>query len=145
MLMAGYAKGMFLFIKEGKKEIISGMNVKSVKVDHVSRFGRPSEPVPEAVQQIADADIEDLLARPDLSADQKAALEQYQAASGKYRQFVTESSSMVERMDTMTGSERQAVLNDLRLRKEAEQPLKRDLQASQQALTDAFPELLTAE
>ena len=141
MLMAGYAKGMFLFIKQGKQEIISGMKVTNIKLATVSRFGRPSEPIPEAVQQIADADIENLLARPDLTADQKAALEQYQRAADQYRRFVAESSSLVAKMDAMTGGARQAALNDLRLRKEAEQPLKRELHASQQTLSEAFPEL----
>ena len=145
MLMAGYAKGMFLFIKQGEKATISGMNVKSIKLEYVSQFGRPSEPVPEVVQLIPDAEIKRLLNHPDLNASQKSSLEQYQAAKEKHRQFVAESSAMVAKMETLTGGERQAVLNNLRLRKEAEQPLKRELQASQQALTAAFPELLTAE
>ncbi len=141
MLMAGYAKGMFLFIRQGEKTTISGMNVKSLKLEYVSRFGGPSEPVPETVQLIPDAEITRLLNHPDLNADQKAALEQYQAAKDKHRQFVAESSAMIAKMDTLTGSERQATLTKLRLRKEAEQPLKRELEASQQALSAAFPEL----
>jgi hypothetical protein len=141
MLMAGYAKGTFLFINQGEKTTISGMNVKNIKLEYVSQFGRPSDPVPESVQQISDADINRLLGQPDLRDDQKAALKQYQEARNKHRQFVAESSAMVAKMDTLTGSERQATLNKLRLRKEAEQPLKRDLEASQQALTAAFPEL----
>lgn len=143
MLMAGYAKGMFLFLKDGKKEIISGMKVKNVTLERVSWFGQSSEPVPEAVRQIADAEIEALRSRPDLDADQRAALDQYQHAVDKYRLFVKESSSLVVRMNTLTGSDRQALLNDLRLRKEAEQPLKRELEASQQALIAEFPELHT--
>ncbi len=93
------------------------------------------------MQLIPDAEITRLLNHPDLNADQKAALEQYQAAKDKHRQFMEESSAMIARMDTLTGSERQALLNNLRLRKEEEQPLKRELEASQQALSAAFPEL----
>lgn len=145
MLMAGYAKGMFLFMHQGRKEIISGMKVTNIKLATVSRFGGSSEPTPGAMQLVSDADIETLLVRPDLNADQEAALDQYQAAKDKYRQFVNESSALVARMEMLKGSDRQAVLNDLRLRKEAEQPLKSELAASWHALSAAFPELLSAE
>lgn len=145
MLMAGYAKGKFLFLQKNEKVIISGMRVKNITLEAPSMFGRPAGPAPQPVDQIADAAIARLLARPDLTADQQATIERYRTAKQAFNEFLATSSAMVGAMNSMTGSDRIAALNALRLRKEAEQPLKRELAASQQALTAAFPELLTGQ
>lgn len=145
MLLAGYAKGQFLFIQQDKKVVISGMRVKNITLEVPSMFGRPAGPAPQPVQQIDEAAIARLLARPDLTADQQATIERYRTAKQAYNEFLATSSAMVGAMDSMTGSDRIEALNALRLRKEAEQPLKHELAASQQALTATFPELLTGQ
>ena len=141
MLVRGFADGEFLLTENGKDLSVMGMRVNRIKLDPLPPSGRDAESV--AVRQIADAEINTLLDRPDLTAEKKAILEQYKAAKRKYRDFVAESSSMVATMDTLTGMERQKVLNDLRIRKAEEQPLKREMDENQDALIKAFPELLT--
>jgi hypothetical protein len=142
MLMAGYARGQFLLLDKGEKTTIPGMRVKSLELERVSSFGATSTaPVPKPAKQIPTRVINELLARPDLTPSQKDTLTQYEAAKDKYNTFLAESSAMVQAMDTMTGSDRIDALNNLRLRKDAEQPLKQEMASSQQALLAAFPEL----
>lgn len=141
MLVRGFSDGQFLLTENGKDFSVMGMRVSSIKLDPLPKSGRASES--DAVLQITDAEINKLLARPGLTADQKATLEQYKAVKAKYRDFVAENSTMVATMDTLKSAERQKVLNDLRIRKVEEQPLKREMEARQSALIEAFPELLT--
>jgi len=140
VVVHGYAKGKFLFAEDKKPLAIMGMNVKRLSLASVSRFTGSSEPMQEAVQTIADADIQVLQARTDLTAGQQATLESYTDAKARYQTFVAESSALVSKMDTLTGADRIAALQDLRLRKEAEQPLRRELAVRQRELISAFPE-----
>lgn len=143
ILVRGYDDGLFLFTENGKELRVMGMKVSRIKLDAIPRPGREQESAPTVTEQIAEADINKLLAQPNLTADQKTTLEHYRDVNGKYRDFLAKSSAMVSAMDVMKGAERQKALNDLRIRKEEEQPLKREMEESQRALIQAFPELLT--
>jgi hypothetical protein len=148
LLLKGYANGRFVFSIGGKDQNIVGMDVRSIRPLPVSSSAPAAAAAPGGsqgvpMQQIPDRDIQTLLGRPGLTPDQKRILEEYKAAKAEYNKFQSESSALVSAMDTLTGNQRQQALNQLRLRKEQEQPVRRRMETSQQAVLAAFPELLT--
>ena len=59
--------------------------------------------------------------------------------TGVRRSFRSESSAMVAKMDRAKGAQREGMLNALRSRKNAEQPIKSEFYASRAALLKTFP------
>lgn len=144
MIMHGYKNGKFVFADGEKRVEIHAMKVDNISLEKAPMFAKQSQAAPEPAQKISDADIQRALSRPDLTPKQKALLEDYQATSKEYRQFVAESGQLVSQMDALTGADRIAALEKLRQRKEEEQPLKGKMMASQRAVLQAIPDLLSA-
>lgn len=90
-----------------------------------------------AVQFLNTAELEQ---NPDLPPNQQAALQRYLAAKDAYLAFRQESSEMVERLNRATGNERHQLLEDLRRRNIAEQPILAELDLATKAMYEAFPE-----
>jgi hypothetical protein len=83
-------------------------------------------------------DIDKLGGEP--NADQQAILNRFTAAKKTFDAFLAESIAMVQEMDKLKGPKREELLNKLRLRKDAEQPLRRNLISTYKALVAAFSE-----
>ncbi len=81
------------------------------------------------------------LLRGELTAEQRGAVERYSAAREKLNAFIKESSAMQSGLDSATGAQRIELLNQLRTRQVAEQPLRNELRTSYQVLKQQFPQL----
>ena len=86
-------------------------------------------------------DVSGLEGRADLTDAQNAALERYKAAKAKYSGYVSESSRIVAEMDRSRGQHRERLMDELRLRKQDEQPVKNEYRAATSALMSQFPGL----
>lgn len=135
--LLGYANARFAIEAKGCEESVFGMHVRSIELRWVPGNGRGREGRPKPARQI---DLVALEARDDLTAEQARVLRRYRAARTKYDAFVAQSSALVSEMDRATGKRREDLLDSLRRRKDAEQPLKRDLEAATAALPAAFPD-----
>ena len=74
--------------------------------------------------------LKELSTAENLSNSQKTAINRYIKARKSYIQFQKESSAMIKQRDQTDGKKREALINKLHLRKNAEQPLKNELKAS---------------
>lgn len=75
----------------------------------------------------------------DLAPEQQAIVGRYRGAKKAFDDYVAESARLVQEMDKATGERRTQLLNQLRLRKNAEQPLRAALVEAFNALAAAFP------
>lgn len=73
---------------------------------------------------------------------QSKAYNSYRQVRETYNAFVAKSAEMVQAMDKSSGTERENLLNKLRLRKNAEQPIAEELKKAQEQLLAAFPEAI---
>jgi hypothetical protein len=143
MLMHGYRDGKFVFADGEKRVEIHAMKVDKITLEKAQMFAKQPQAAPEPVQKLSDADIQKALSRPDITPEQKALLKEHQANAKEYHQFVAESGKLVSQMDSLTGANRIAALEQLRHRKEAEQPLKNKMIASQNAVLQKMPDILS--
>ncbi len=73
-----------------------------------------------------------------LSDSQKVAIKSYIKTRKAYIQFQKESSVLVKQRDQANGKKREALINKLHLRKNAEQPLKNELRNCVRKLDNEF-------
>lgn len=134
VVFKGYEKGKFIFVKDGKEVPVMAMKMKLIEPSFESEggdAGGTSYPIPKV-------DLANFGG--DLNADQQAVLEKFTAAKKAFDAFLAESTEMVQEMDKLKGPKREQLLNELRKRKEAEQPLRNDLRVAYKALVGAFSE-----
>lgn len=133
-LLKGYEKQKFQLVKDGKDLEIPAQKMKTMDILGDAGGGGAGNryPVPEI-------DLS-ALQGPNTTPAQKKALARFEVAKQAYDDFVAESSTLVAKMDKATGAKRESFLNDLRMRKNQEQPLKSELVDACSALTEAFPE-----
>ncbi len=139
-LFKGYDKRKFIFATGGKDIIIQQAKMKTIELimdegwagAGGGEFGGNRYPIPQV-------DIQ-TLSRGPMTPAQRTALNQFNTAKAAYDEFVAKSSAMVAEMDRLTGAKREDLLNQLRIRKNEEQPLKNALLAAYKALTAAFAE-----
>jgi len=140
-LLKGFDKRAFTFEKGGKDVTLPQNKVKAIEL------------LGEEVPVVAGAGAEfiggrypiprmdlDALAGGQLTPAQQATLAKFKDAKKAYDEFVGQSTAMVQDMDKQTGARRETLLNQLRMRKGEEQPLKNALIASYRSLTDVFAE-----
>lgn len=138
--LKSYSKMKYTIVEGGKERTLLAGSVKEIKANRPMSMAatRPSgagagmAPPPRV-------DIRALAAQPNLTDAQKKALHAYSQAQNAYDQFLTDSSAMVAQMNSVTGKKREALLNDLRSRKDAEQPVKNALLKAIEDLKAAFP------
>ena len=132
-----YEKFKFVFKKDGKERKVLGNGIQKISVawSGGNGFGLPSMERPKVPEPIDFQGIEGA----DLTPAQETALAAYKAARGAYDKYVNESSAMVTAMDASAGKRREELLNDLRIRKQDEQPLRNALQQATNDALAAFP------
>lgn len=136
--LVGYAKSRFTIIRGGQEQSVIAMRVKRITVKQEPEIaGTGSAAGSTAARTL---DIAPLEARKDLSPQQSSVLNEYKVARDEYHSFLSESSSMVARMDGLTGAAREQLLNTLRTMKNGEQPLKRRLESAETALLATIPQ-----
>jgi hypothetical protein len=134
-LLKGYDKQKFQITKDGKDLEIAAAKIKSMDIvgDATGGGGAGNRyPVPDIDLTFAEG--------PDATPAQKSAAARFKAAKKAYDDFVAESSDLVSKMDKATGAKRESILNELRMRKNQEQPLKSELMDACSALTELHPE-----
>ena len=141
VVIRGYKGGKFAIKQSGKPTTVTGTHVKEITVKPVeiteSRGGASGSG--EGI--IEPIDISGLERRRDMTQQQSAVLENYKSAREKYDSFLARSSAMVAEAKSADGGRRNDMLLQLRHRKSEEQPIKRELEASQASLLSTFPEL----
>jgi len=130
-------RAMFEFEIGGAKKNVYPMKVKHIVVKKAKAAPLSTSGNPPGPRQFAD--ISHLEHRTDLPPHQTAALKQYITARDNYKAFLTESSQLVRMMDAASGQKRLTLLEKLRSRKDAEQPVLRALDEAEEALFAAFP------
>jgi len=131
----GYENKKFLVSANGKREEVAGLKVRRLSIeDDMRQMGGASSETPRARQRI---DLSGVEGRAGLSAVQTALIERYRAAWSDYERFLDESTAMAGRLDTLTGAQRATLLNELRARKNREQPLTQVLAAAETAVRAA--------
>jgi hypothetical protein len=132
----GYEKGKFVFVKDGKEVLIPALRMKQLEPTFESEGGVGGDggvgsyPIPKV----------DLSSIGDVTPDQQAILDRFATAKKAFDDYLTASIAMKEEMDKLKGPKREELLNKLRLRKDAEQPLRKDLRTAYKALVSAFSE-----
>lgn len=134
VVFKGYEKGKFMFVKDGKDVAVMAIKMKQLDPSFETEggdAGGQSYPIPKV-------DLTNFGG--DLTADQQAVLDAFTAAKKTYDEFLAQSTAMVQTMDGLKGPKREDALNELRRRKEAEQPLRGNLRSAYKALVNAFSE-----
>lgn len=135
--LKGYEKNKFLLVgKDGKDISINVMKMKKIDVSFDEEGGDIKDGSKYPIPAIDVAALE----AGELNENQKAVLERFKDAKAKYDEFFNKSSQLVAQMDKAQGGKREELLNELRARKNDEQPLKRAAVAAFKALAEAFPE-----
>ncbi|MDI6774315.1 MAG: hypothetical protein QME60_02825 [Verrucomicrobiota bacterium] len=136
----GYDKRKFIFLKDGEEAQVAQAKMKTLElVYEETAGGNGGEELAGGRYPIPRVDL-NALSGGEINAAQQAALDKFKAAKQGYDDFVSQSSAMVAEMDKTTGAERENLLNQLRMRKNQEQPLKNSLAAAYKALTNVFAE-----
>ena len=133
----GYDKRTFTFVKDGKDVTVAQMKMKTI--ERVFEGGGEGGQEDGTRYPIPNVNLE-ALAGEDLTPAQQAVIDKFTEAKKTYDAFLDESTDLVHEMDRLTGAKREEIMNQLRARKNDEQPLKKALIAAFNALTEAFPE-----
>jgi len=133
-----YEKLKFTFEEKGRKRTVFSRTVESITVTQTGAGqGRGSK----GGGALPMFDVSRLEKAPDITAAQKAAVERYKTAKAQYSTFLAQSSAMVVEMDKARGARRENLMNQLRMRKQDEQPIKNEYRTAMSALLQAFPNL----
>ncbi len=133
-----YDKAKFFFkLSNNTIKEVYGVKMKYLSVTPPSsQFGVPVAPADTLKTTL---NIKELIRKADsLSDEQKKAIKRYIAARTKYVQFQNESTRLVKQRDRETGKRREALIEQLHLRKNNEQLLIRELQESIKILNKEF-------
>lgn len=136
----GYADSSFRIRRDGNEEKVLGMHVALITMQPAPTGGFTATDQPTPHQRISLSVLE---RRSDLTGPQRSAIARYRSVRGRYDTFVSQSSALVAQMDAATGQRRLQLLNQLRQRKDQEQPLKQSLMAAEASLRAAFPQGLS--
>jgi hypothetical protein len=131
----GYEKSKFIFIKDGKEVSVPSLTMKQLEPSFESGGGHGDT---AGAYPIPNVDLANFVGP--LAPEQQAVLDRFTAAKKTFDEFYAVSSSMVQEMDKLKGPKREELLNKLRSRKEAEQPLRKNLLSAYESLVGAFSE-----
>lgn len=131
-------KGMkFFIVTDNGEKTVFASSVKEIIAERPmadNGNGAVDQPtIPRAI------DLTDLENNPANTPQQTAAIEAYKTARQKYEQFIQENTNLIAQMDKAKGPAREKMLDQLRLRKNQEQPFKVELQNATKGLRVAFP------
>ncbi|OVE75299.1 hypothetical protein BVX97_05105 [bacterium E08(2017)] len=132
--LTGYSKFKFHFKVEGKDVAINGTSVRNIeKAWAQERNHNSSTEKPEVIAPLQFTGIDD----GNLPPDQQEKYDAYKKARAIYDAYIAKNSALVKAMDGASGEKREEYLNELRTRKQDEQPIK-------EALLKAMDEVLAA-
>lgn len=135
----GYRAMRFVFVDGDKEQTDFATAIDEIRMQRPATAGAaagaPSGPA--AVPTINLAGVED---NPDLTPEQRAAVDHYKQARARYDEFLAESSALVAEMDRSQGRRRDELLNILRRRRDEEMPIRNALQEATNRLLAAFPQ-----
>ncbi len=134
-LLKGFERQQFQLVKDGKESGVPAQKMKTI--DIIGEDGGEGGVVGR--YPVPDVDVNALLGAKATPAQMKA-VDRFLAAKKAYDDFVAESSVLVGQMEKAQGVKRAALLNELRMRKNQEQPIKTELVDACSALSDVFPE-----
>jgi len=143
MKLKRYEKGAFVFDKDGKEVKILAMQISTIEIQ-MSGGGWGGGGASSSEVGDLQVDMKALAAwmnENETTPEQKKAFDDYKSARAAYDSFQAESSRLIDAMDNATGAAREQLLNDLRIRKNEEQPILNALGSAEKALLATFPEL----
>lgn len=147
-----YAHMKFTFEDGGREKVVPAFNIREITVqrDESGGAAKPDDGAkpggaPDKPGVFTTYDVRPLASRSDLTGPQSAALKRYETAKSRYDAFLKESTRLVTEMDRAKGAQREKLLNELRTRKNQEQPIKKELDGATAALLSAFPWLKTGQ
>jgi len=136
--LKGFEKRTFTFSKKGGEDVaVPQLKMKSISLifegdGAEGDAGGGRYPIPAVdLNSLAGADI---------TPEQQTVIDEFTNAKKAFDEFAADSAALVAEMDKATGPKREEFLNQLRQRKNDEQPLRKALLAAYNALADAFPE-----
>lgn len=135
----GFEKLKFIFEKDGKEVIVHHTKMKKIDIEYESKGNGTDDGIAQ-IQPLDISAIEQSAKDGLLTPAQIAILDCYKAARAAYDAFLAKSTELRNKMDAATGAAREDLLNQLRTRKNEEQPIKKALLEAQSALMSAFPE-----
>ncbi len=136
----GYRAMRFVFMEGEKEQTDFATAIDEIRMQRpataAAGAGAPSSG-PAAIPAINLAGVED---NPDLTPEQRSAVDTYKQARTRYDEFLAESSALVSEMDRSQGRRRDELLNILRRRRDEEMPIRNALQEATNRLLAAFPQ-----
>ena len=136
-MLKGYKGLKFVFVEGEKEKKVFAGRVKSISVIHPA--GGSGGKDAKGADTFPVIDISGLETRSDLTEQQTDAIDRYKKAREAYDSFLAESSKLVARMDRERGGAREKLLDELRVRKDREQPIKNELRAAIRELMATCP------
>lgn len=132
--LQGFEKKVFNFFRGGQTISVPLAKIRSVsrKLDFEGdgNGGNDSNPIP--VINL------DELVKGEITLPQQVALDRYSKARKALDAFISESTALTKEMDQAKNASRMALLNKLRERKVAEQPLRNELGTAYKSLVELF-------
>lgn len=138
--LLGYEKSKFKIKQNGKERTVLGMLVKKLSVPMATVSARASGGGGDAPSPIQPLNLTNLELRKDLTAAEKAVIDDYKRARKTYDNFLAASTTLVRRMQNTAGAQREELMNQLRRRKQNEQPILRTLEAAIDKVMETFPD-----
>ena len=140
LTLKGFERAKFLLDDHGKD--VSELPARVVKITMADEAGQGGGRVTADDILLVDLqNMADWMKTNHATPAQSKAYAQYKAARGEYDAFLVKNAEMVKAMNQAEGAQRADLLDKLRLRRSAEQPLLGALKDAQQELLAAFPEL----
>ena len=134
--LLGYRMFKFNFKIKGRKQSITGRSVKTITKSW-SSSGTGMQASSEAPVPIAPLKFSNLEGA-ELSAEQEQTLAAYKIARADYDNFIRTNSKMMQQANATQGVERNKLLNDLRARRDKEQPIVQKLEKASNEAVAAF-------
>lgn len=134
VFLVSYEKLKFIIEKDGKKSDVMANTITHMNIpfeDEVEGGGGEIMNIDLAVLDNMDSP----------TPEQTAAITKYKTVRSVFDKFQEESTRLGKMADKAAEKDRMDLLNDLRMRKIEEQPLKRQIEAAQAALLSAIPQL----
>jgi hypothetical protein len=141
VMLLRYEKFKFVFKEKDKEKekAILGNSIKMVEKAFDWGGGGGGIPGMKRPTVLEPIDFQGL-DNAELTPEQQTALAAYKTARAAYDKYIDASSAMVAKMDASMGKSREEYMNDLRLRKQDEQPLKNALQRATNDALAVFPD-----
>lgn len=129
----------FFKSKEGQETTIHGVKIKTLKIETHSPFTANSGEQNRGKQGLKTSlNLKEIAASENLTITQKTAIKRYIEARKAYIKFHKESNALIRQRDQANDKKREDLINELHLRKNAEQPIINELTTSVLQLESEF-------